>query len=43
MPPQPLLKALPAMFDAKQPAVRDAVKKLMVGSTFPVEMTTVCH
>ena len=32
VPPQPLLKVLPTMFDAKQPAVRDAVKKLMVPS-----------
>jgi len=30
--PQPLIKALPALFDAKQEPVRDGVKKLAVRS-----------
>ncbi len=31
--PQPLIKALPALFDAKQEPVRDGVKKLTVRLT----------
>ena len=43
VPPQPLLKALPTLFDAKQPAVRDAMKKLMVTCKYTTEANpTVC-
>ena len=35
--PQPLLKALPPLFDAKQEPVRDGVKKLTVCFLVPVD------